>query len=103
MSDNDDEAPEIILMVDPRSLNVDLRVIDGEYVLVIGDGVQAISIEKGAADTDWRERIDGLLFLRQEVDRYIDMIQGEASRTGQDRVEPLSQVLQLQGRTWGPG
>jgi hypothetical protein len=88
------------LTVDPRSLIVDLRVIDGEYALIIGDGVQAMSIEKGATGSDWRERVDGLIGLREEVHRYIDMIEGEASRAGQDRVEHLAPVLQLQGRTW---
>ena len=101
MTGYDDEAPEIVLMVDPRSLTVDLTAVDGEYALVIGDGVQALSIEKRAADADWRERMDGLLFLRQEVDRYIDMIQGEASRAGHDRIEHSGTVLQFHARNGG--
>lgn len=98
---SDEDGPEIVLTVDPRSLRVSLQVIDGEYALLVGDGVQAMSIERGASGTDWLGSVDGLRTLREEVDRFIDMIEGQASRAGHDRPDGLARVVQLHGRRWG--
>ncbi|MFC5006422.1 hypothetical protein ACFPIJ_52465 [Dactylosporangium cerinum] len=99
MSSEEDEGLEVVLTVDPRSLDVALQVVDGEYAMLIGDGVQAVSIENGATGSDWQERIDRLRNLRRGVDQFIDMIEGQASRAGLAR-EPVAAVIQLQGRTW---
>ena len=69
----------ILLGIDVRELRARMELIDGEYVLLIGDAGSAIAIEQSAMMTDPRGAIDSLASVARVLAEFRDVLERKLS------------------------
>jgi hypothetical protein len=91
---DDDESqerePAILLGIDVREFRARTTLIDGEYVLLLGDGGSALAVEQSSMAKDPNGAIDALIAVIGELDRFKDLLESRLlARKGGPNVIPF--------------